>query len=151
MTEDTSSTPDVGPIDYLVVGFPGADFKGEVFAELVNLVDSGTIRVLDLRVAMVGDNGEFSVIALSDVDGDGVLDLTLFAGIESGLLDDDDLSQGAALMNPGDAVGLLVFENTWAGPLISALRRTGAELVDSGRIPVADVIEAMDALDAAGA
>lgn len=152
MTETSSSSErDVGPIDYIVVGFPGAQLRGEAFAELVKLVENGIIRILDLRVATVGENGEFTVVALTDLDGDGQLDMALFHGVESGLLGDDDVAQGAALVNPGDAVGLLVYENAWAGPFVSALRRADAELIDAGRIPVADVIEALDALDAAGA
>jgi hypothetical protein len=137
---------DVGPIDYLVVEFPEARFTGEALGELVNLVDRGIIRVLDMRVAMVTEDG-FTAIALTDVDGDGELDLTVFAGVESGLLEDDDLAQSASLVGPGDAVALLVYENTWAGPFVSALRRKGADVVSSGRIPAADVIAALEALE----
>jgi hypothetical protein len=139
---------DVGPIDYLVVEFPGAKLTGEALTELVDLTDRGIIRVLDLRVAVVRENGEFAAVALTDLDNDGQLDLAVFSGIESGLLDDDDLAEGASLVGAGDAVGVLLYENTWAGPFISALRRQGAELVSSGRIPVDDVIAALDALDA---
>jgi hypothetical protein len=137
---------DVGPIDYLVVEFPQAKFTGEALGELVNLVDRGIIRVLDMRVAMVTDDG-FTAIALTDVDGDGELDLTVFAGVESGLLEDDDLAQSASLVGPGDAVALLVYENTWAGPFVSALRRKGADVVASGRIPADEVIAALEALE----
>ncbi len=153
MTEDTSSSSerDVGPIEYIAVEFPGAKMKGEAFAELVKLVDAGIIRILDLQVATVGEGGEFTVVELTDLDGDGQLDMAMFSGVASGLIDDDDLAQGAGLVNPGDAFGLLVFENTWAGPFLSALRRADAQLIDHGRIPVADVLEAMDALEAAGA
>lgn len=152
MTDSTSTAEtDVGPIEYIVVEFPGANMRGEAFAELVKLVDAGIIRILDLRVATVGENGEYTVVALTDIDGDGELDLAMFSGIESGLIDHEDLAAGAALVNPGDAIGLLVFENTWAGPFISALRRADATLIDHGRIPVTDVIEALDALEAAEA
>jgi hypothetical protein len=137
---------DVGPIDYLVVEFPNAKFTGEALGELVDLVDRGIIRVLDMRVAMVTENG-FTAMALTDVDGDGELDLTVFAGVESGLLEDDDLAQSASLVGPGDAVALLVYENTWAGPFVSALRRKGADVVASGRIPADDVIAALEALE----
>jgi hypothetical protein len=138
---------DVGPIDYLVVEFPGAKLTGEALAELVDLTDRGIIRVLDLRVAVVRENGEFAVVALTDLDGDGELDLAVFAGVESGLLGDDDLAEGAALVSPGDAVAVLLFENTWAGPFVSALRRQGADVVASGRIPADDVIAALQALE----
>ena len=143
----TQTTPDVGPIDYLVVQFPGAKLTGERLAALVDLTDRGIIRILDLRVAVVRDNGDFAAVALTDLDHDGQLDLAMFAGVQSGLLDDDDLAEGATLVGPGDAVGVLLYENTWAGPFVSALRRQGAELVASGRIPADQVIAALDALE----
>ena len=138
---------DVGPIDYLVVEFPGAKLTGEALTELVDLTDRGIIRVLDLRVAVVREDGEFAAVALTDLDGDGELDLAVFAGVESGLLGDDDLAEGAALVGPGDAVAVLLFENTWAGPFVSALRRQGADVVASGRIPADEVIAALQALE----
>ena len=138
---------DVGPIDYLVVEFPGAKLTGEALTQLIDLTDRGIIRVLDLRVAVVGEGGEFTAVALTDLDGDGQLDLAVFSGVESGLLGDDDLAEGAALVGPGDAVAMLLFENTWAGPFVSALRRQGADVVASGRIPADEVIAALQALE----
>jgi hypothetical protein len=138
---------DVGPIDYLVVEFPGAKLTGEALAELVDLTDRGIIRILDLRVAVVREDGQFAAVALTDLDGDGQLDLAVFSGVESGLLGDDDLASGAALVGPGDAVAVLLFENTWAGPFVSALRRQGADVVASGRIPADEVISALQALE----
>jgi hypothetical protein len=138
---------DVGPIDYLVVEFPGAKLTGEALAQLVDLTDRGIIRVLDLRVAVVREDGQFAAVALTDLDGDGQLDLAVFSGVESGLLGDEDLAQGAALVGPGDAVAMLLFENTWAGPFVSALRRQGADVVASGRIPADEVIAALQALE----
>jgi hypothetical protein len=142
----TQNDLDVGPIDYLAVEFPGARLTGEALGELVSLADRGIIRVLDLRVAVVDENG-FSAVALTDLDGDGQLDLTAFSGIESGLLDDDDIAQGAALVGVGDAVAVLLYENTWAGPFVSALRRQGAEVIASGRIPADEVAGALEALE----
>lgn len=141
------SEQDVGPIDYLVVEFPGAKFTGEGFAALVELAEAGTIRILDLAVAMVGENGEFTAVEITDLDGDGTLDLAVFEGVSSGLLSEDDLAESAALVGPGDAVALLVYENTWAGPFVSALRRAGAEVIAGGRIPADEVIAALDALE----
>lgn len=137
----------VGPIDYLVVEFPGGELKGEALAELVNLVEQGIIRILDLAVAVVGDNGEFTAVEITDLDGDGTLDLAVFEGVSSGLVDEEDLAASAALVDSGGAVAMLVYENTWAGPFVSALRRAGAELVSSGRIPADEVIAALDALE----
>ncbi|WP_296605877.1 DUF6325 family protein [Nocardioides sp.] len=146
----TETSVDVGPVDYLVVEFPGAKLTGEALAALVDLADRGIIRVLDLRVAMVTADGEFTAMAITDLDGDGTLDLAVFSGVESGLLDDDDLAESAALVGEGDAVAVLLYENTWAGPFVSALRRQGADVIASGRIPADEVIAALDALEEEG-
>ncbi len=138
---------DIGPIDYLALEFPGARLSGEGLAALVDLVDRGIIRVLDFRFVKRQDDGSFTAVAISDLDGDGTLDLAIFDGVESGLLDDDDLGEAASLIEPGNAVGLLVYENTWAGPFVSAMRRAGAEVVAGGRIPVTDVVAILDALE----
>ncbi|MCK9794865.1 DUF6325 family protein [Isoptericola sp. 4D.3] len=138
---------DVGPIDYLVVEFPGARLEGRGLAALLDLVERGIIRILDLRVAKVTDAGDVVGVALTDLDQDGELDLAVFEGVQSGLLDDDDLSGSASLIAPGNAVGLIVYENTWAGPFVTAMRDVGAEVVASGRIPADDVVAALDALE----
>jgi len=143
----TQTGLDVGPIDFLMVEFPGAKLTGEPLAELVDLVDRGIIRVLDLRVAVVGEGGEFAAAALSDLDGDGQLDLAVFSGVESGLIGDEDLASGAALVGAGDAVAVLLYENTWAGRFVSALRRQDADVIASGRIPADDVLAALTAIE----
>ena len=143
----TETSPDVGPIDYLVVEFSGANFTGEALSALVDLVDRGIVRILDLQVAMVAENGDFTAIELADFDGDGDLDLAVFEGVQSGLLDEDDLAESAALVGPGDAVAVLLYENTWAGPFVSALRRQGADVIASGRIPADEVIEALESME----
>jgi len=140
---------DVGPIDYLAVEFPGARLEGDGLAALVDLTERGIIRILDLVVAKVEEDGSFAVVALADLDGDGALDLAVFEGVQSGLLGGDDIAQSAALVQPGNAVGLLLYENTWAGPFVSAMRKVGAEVIASGRIPATDVAAALDALEAA--
>lgn len=139
---------DVGPIDYLAVEFPGARLEGGGLAALLDLTERGIIRILDLVVATVAEDGTFAVVALADLDGDGQLDLTVFEGVQSGLLDDDDIAQSAALVQPGNAVGVIVYENTWAGPFVTAMRSAGAEVIASGRIPADDVVAALDALEA---
>jgi hypothetical protein len=140
---------DIGPIDYLTLEFPQARLTGEGLAALVDLVERGIIRILDLRFVKRMEDGSFSALAISDFDGDGVLDLAVFEGVESGLLDDDDLGQAASVIAPGSAAGLLVYENTWAGPFVSAMRRAGADVVASGRIPADDVLKMLDALESA--
>jgi hypothetical protein len=113
----------------------------------MDLVDRGIIRILDLRLARVEENGDITAVEITDLDGDGTLDLAVFAGARSGLLGDDDLMDSASLVEPGSAVGLLLYENTWAGPFVAALRRADAEVIASGRIPAADVIAMLDELE----
>jgi hypothetical protein len=146
--EDSMAEQAVGPIDYLAVELPSEQMKGEGLAELVDLVDRGIIRLLDMRAVRREADGTFTAIAITDLDHDGTLDLAIFEGIESGLLDNDDLGQAAELIEPGKVVALMVYENTWAAPFVAAMRRADAELIASGRIP-ADEVEAMlDALEA---
>jgi Family of unknown function (DUF6325) len=140
---------EVGPIDFLAVELPAARVDGEGFKQLLELVERGIIRILDLRAAVVDADGSTTAVALADLDGDGQLDLAVFEGAASGLLDDDDVAQSAALVQPGSAVAVLVYENTWAGPLVTALRANGAEVIASGRIPANDVLAALDSLESA--
>jgi hypothetical protein len=146
--QDVGAMPDVGPIDYLALEFPQAKLNGEGLGILIDLVDRGIIRLLDLRMVKREVDGTFTAAEIADFDNDGTLDLAVFEGVQSGLLDDDDLSQAANLIEPGNAVALLVWENAWAGPFVSAMRRAGAEVVASGRIPADDVVAALDALEA---
>jgi len=138
---------DVGPIDYLVLEFPQAKITGEGMAALLDLVERGIIRILDLRFVVVGEDGSFTAVALADLDNDGKLDLAVFEGAQSGLLGDDDLAEAANLVAPATAVGLLVYENTWAGPFVSAMRNAGAEVIANGRIPADAVIAVLDDLE----
>ena len=136
-----------GPIDYLVVEFPGSRMPGGGFPILVDLVDRGVIRILDLAFVSKDLDGTVVGLELTDVDGDGELDLTVFEGASSGLLDDDDLQDAAAVLEPGSCAGILIYENTWAAPFASALRRGGGQLVASGRIPVQAVLATLDAVE----
>ncbi|KRB45371.1 DUF6325 family protein [Terrabacter sp. Root181] len=140
---------DVGPIDYLALEFPGARLTGEGMAELIRLVDAGVIRVLDMRGLVRDADGTVTAVAITDLDGDGTLDLAIFEGVESDLLDEEDLAAAADLVQPGNAVAVLVYENTWAGPFVSAMRRAGAEVVASVRLPADAVIARLEALEAA--
>ncbi len=152
MTEQTGMTDedlvDVGPIDYLALEFPEARVNGEGLAALLDLVDKGTVRILDLRAVKREVDGTFTEMEIADFDSDGTLDLAVFRGVSSGLLDDDDLSQAASLIEPGKVVALLVWENTWAAPFVSAMRRVGADVIASGRIPADEVVAMLDVLEA---
>jgi hypothetical protein len=144
----TEVLEEAGPIDYLMVEFPGNRMTGEGFPLLLDLVDSGTIRILDLVFATRDTEGSLSVLQVSDLDGDGELDLSVFEGAASGLLGPDDLDQAASAIKPGYSAGILVYENTWAAPFAAALRRSGAQLVASGRIPVQAILAALEAAEA---
>jgi len=139
---------ELGPIDYLVVEFP-ADRKpdGSALPHLRDLVERGIIRVLDLVFVRKDVDGALAGIAIEDLGFEGGIDVTLFAEAASGLLDRSDLEEAAAVLEPGCAGAVLVYENCWAAPFAAALRREGAELVASGRIPVQGVLSALDALD----
>ena len=138
---------DVGPIDYLALSFPGAKLKGDGLNALVDLMDRHIVRVLDLRFVQRGTDGTITAMTVADFDGDGALDVAVFEGAESGLLDEDDLSEFASLIEPGDAVGVLVYENTWAIPFVSAMQAADAEVVASARIPATAVAARLDELE----
>ena len=150
MTELDMADQDValGPIDYLALEFPEARMNGEGLAAIIDLVDRGLIRILDLRAVKREVDGTFTEIEIADFDSDGTLDLAIYQGVSSGLLDEDDLSQAASLIEPGKVVALLVWENSWAAPFVAAMRRVGADVIASGRIPADDVIAMLDALEA---
>ena len=147
-TAQEMTAQDVGPIDYLAIEFPEARMRGDGLAALLDLVDRGIIRLLDARAVVREADGTFTAAAIADLDGDGTLDLAVFEGVESGLIDDEDLRQAADLIEPGKVVALLMYENTWAIPFVNAMRRVGAELIASGRIPADEVVAALDALEA---
>lgn len=139
-----------GPIDYLVVEFPGNRMTGEAFPLLVDLVDRGLIRIIDLVFIRKESDGSLTVLNIADFDKDGRLDLAVFRGASSGLLGQDDLLEAANALEPNCSAGVLVYENVWAAPFASAVRRAGGQLVASGRIPVQAILAALDATEPVG-
>ncbi|MFE0647019.1 DUF6325 family protein [Streptomyces sp. NPDC059534] len=139
----------MGPIDYVVVEFPGNRMTGEGFPLLVDLVDRGIIRILDLMFIRKDKDGTVAALEIADFDGDGQLDLAVFEGTHSGLLGQDDLEEAAAAVEPGNSAGLLVYENVWAAPFAAAMRRSGGQLVASGRLPLQAVLASLEAAEAA--
>jgi hypothetical protein len=141
---DDSTT--LGPVGYLVVEFPPSEPTGKGLDALVALVDAGTIRVLDLVFARKDTDGTVTVIDLSDIDGDGELDLTIFEGASSDLLGESDIDEAGAALAPGASAAILLYENRWAIPFVTALRESGAQLVAAGFIPQDDLMASLDAL-----
>jgi Family of unknown function (DUF6325) len=137
----------LGPISYLVVEFPGSKMTGEGLPLLVDLVERGLIRILDLVFATKAEDGSLGIIQLADLDRDGTLDLTVFEGVSSGLVSQDDLAEAAPAIAPGSSAAILIFENRWATSFVQALRRSGAELIAAGYIPQEDLLAALEAAE----
>ena len=131
-----------GPIDYLLIEFPADRLTGRVASAVAGLVDSGTIRLYDVMVISKSQDGSVEAMALDSAAG-----FEYFAGASTGLLRDDDLRSAAEALEPGTVAALLVYENTWAAPFVAAARDSGGEVVASGRIPVSDVMAALDAVE----
>jgi Family of unknown function (DUF6325) len=144
-----SDLDEMGPVGYLVVEFPGNRMTGEGFPILLDLVDRGLIRILDLVFVRKDADGTVSIVELSDLDRDGKMNLAVFEGASSGLLDADDLSDAGNVLEPGSAAGILIYENRWAAPFANALRRGGARLVASGHIPLEALAASLDATESA--
>lgn len=138
---------EIGPIDYLLIEWSGQQPNGEVAPVVVDLVERGLIRILDLAFIRKDDEGNVAMLELADLGGE-VAELAVFEGASSGLLGDDDVAQAGDVLEPGTSAALLVFENAWAAPFVSAVRRSGGELVASGRIPAEDILAALDAAEA---
>ena len=139
---------ELGPVDYIVVEFPAeaSNFTGQMAAELLALVDAGTIRVIDVLILTKDEDGTVEAMELSDIDELGPLQ-----AVEAELADllaADDVEKLAAAMEPGSTAGVLIWENLWAAPFASAVRHSGGQLVASGRIPIQAIIASIEADDA---
>jgi hypothetical protein len=137
----------MGPIDYLVIEFPGNRMTGEGMPLLVDLVERGIIRILDLIFVRKELDGSVSGLAIADLDSDGELDFAVFEGASSGLIDAEDVDHAGSVLQPGCSAAVLVYENLWAAPLAVALRRGGGQLVASGRIHIQAALAALDAAE----
>ena len=141
---------ELGPVDYLVVEWPpGKEPTGEGLKILVDYVERGLVRVIDLAFVRKEEDGSVAGVAIADLDHDGSLDLVQFEGASSGLLSEHDYEQARDVLEPGASAAILIYENTWAAPFVSAVRKSGAELVASGRIPADALLEALDAREGA--
>jgi len=134
----------MGPIDIVVIEFANGEPTGEIAPIVVDLVDKGIIRILDLMLIAKDEDGVVSGLELADFDGDGTVDLLVFQGASSGILGEDDASAAGEALEPGSAAVLLMFENRWAAPFAIAVRRAGGRLVDFQRIPVQALLAALE-------
>jgi Family of unknown function (DUF6325) len=134
---------EMGPVDFVVIEFPHRQKPGEGLPLFVDLVDRGIIRILDLAFIRKDINGKVRRLELAELGPD----LAVFEGASSGLLVDEDIQSAAEAIEPDGAAGLIVYENRWAAPLATALRRGGAQLVAAGHIPVQGILAALDATE----
>lgn len=140
----TAPIDELGPVDYVVVEFPGSNFKGEILPELAGLVERGIVRVLDLVLITKEEDGTFDAFEFGDID-DGVLgELREVERELADLLSEQDVAQVAQALAPGSTAALLVYENLWAAPFASAVRRAGGQLVANGRIPTQALLGAIE-------
>jgi hypothetical protein len=145
----TETIDELGPVDWIVVEFPGSKFNGEIAPALRDLVQRRLIRVLDLLVLKKEEDGSLEAFELSDLDPSEVGELRSYESELAMLLSEDDVTAVAAAVEPGTSAAVLVWENVWAAPFASAVRHSGGQLVASGRIPVQAMLAAIEADDEA--
>jgi Family of unknown function (DUF6325) len=141
---------EMGPIDYVVLEWPDRQPTGEVAPMILDLVDRGIIRILDAAFLAKDEDGSVAAIDLAALEGESA-PFAEFEGASSGLMDEQDLEEAAAVLKPGTSAAVLVWENRWAAPVAVALRRSGGQLVDSGRIPIQAILAALEAAEAKAA
>ena len=132
-------------LDWLVVEFPGSKFNGQIAPALIDLVERGVIRVLDLLVLKKDADGTLEAFELSDLDQGEIGELRTYESELAMLLSEEDVTSLAAAIEPGSSAAVLVWENTWAAPFASAVRRSGGQLVATGRIPIQALLAAVEA------
>jgi hypothetical protein len=141
----------LGPVSYVIAEFPGNKMTGEAFPILLDLVDRGLIRILDLKFVTKDADGNVRAMELADVDHDGVFDFASFEGVSSGVIDGSDLDDAGAAIEAGASAAILIFENHWALQFVQALRRSEAQIVAAGYIPHDALAASLDAADSTSA
>jgi hypothetical protein len=136
---------EMGPIDYVVLEWPGRQPKGDAVPLLIDLVERGIIRILDIAVMIKGEDGSTIAVDLAEFADEG---FAAFEGASSGLLSQEDLDEAAEALAPGTSAAVLMWENRWAAPVAVALRRSGGQLVASGRIEIQAILAALEAAEA---
>jgi hypothetical protein len=142
-------TDELGPIDIVVIAYPAdAPMTGEAVPIVLDLIERGIIRVLDVLFVMENEDGTFSGFEAKNLEADRIGDLKVFEGATSGLLGEQDVATASEALEPGSAAVMIVYENRWAAPFAAAVRRNGGVVIDNQRIPVKDVIDTLDAVEA---
>ena len=136
---------EMGPVDYIVLEWPGRQPKGDVAPLIVDLAERGVIRILDVAFMVKNEDGSVESIELGELEDGGFGE---FEGASSGLIGQDDLEEAAAALDPGTSAAVLIWENRWAAPVAIALRRSGGQLVASGRLPIQAIVAALEAVEA---
>lgn len=142
--EEVDAVDELGPVDWIVVEFPGSKFNGQIASALRDLVERDLVRVLDLLVLKKDADGSLEAFELSDLDEGEIGELRGYESELAMLLSEEDVTSLAAAIEPGSSAGVLVWENTWAAPFASAVRRSGGQLVASGRIPIQALLAAIE-------
>jgi hypothetical protein len=137
-------TDEIGPVEYIIVGFPGNQFKGEIAPALGNLVEAGTIRIIDIAFAGKNDEGDVVAFELSDLDDDVQKALDDLGAESAGLFNEDDLTAVAEALEPNSSAAVIAWENLWAKPVAAAIRNAGGELYGYDRVPHEAVVAARD-------
>ena len=143
--DEVVAVDELGPVDWLVGEFPGSKFNGQIAPALLDLVERDVIRVLDLLVLKKDADGSLEAFELSDLDEGEIGGLRSYETELAMLLSEEDVTSLAAAIEPGSSAGVLVWENTWAAPFASAVRRSGGQLVATGRIPIQALLTAIEA------
>jgi hypothetical protein len=148
LVDQNTDLDSLGPVDYIVVEFPAgaSNFTGEMAEELLALVDAGTIRVIDVLILTKNEDGTVDAMELSDIEQLGPLQKVEAQLAE--LLAEEDVEHLAAALDPGSTAGVLIWENLWAAPFASAARRSGGQLIATGRIPIQAIIASIEADEA---
>lgn len=142
MTDETLDA--MGPVDYIVLEWPGQQPSGEAIPHLIDLVDRGLVRILDLVFVTKAEDGTVAEVEINELGAE----FAIFEGASSDLLDEGDIAEASSALEPGTSAAILVWENVWAAPFASALRKNGAQLVASGRIPVQALIATLEGAEA---
>jgi hypothetical protein len=143
--DEVDAVDELGPVDWIVVEFPGSKFNGQIAPALLDLLERDLVRMLDLLVLKKDADGSLEAFELSDLDEGEIGGLRGYKSELAMLLSEEDVTSLAAAIEPGSSAGVLVWENTWAAPFASAVRRSGGQLVASGRIPIQALLAAIEA------